>query len=141
MDLEVRNHLYRRFVELGRAPSFAELSGELDRDVVPAMLGLHDAHAVVLAPERDRILMAHPFSAVPTVHRVRATGRRWYANCAWDAFGVLAALDANGRVSSTCADCGTAVEIDVRWGAAVDDSHLVHFNVPAAHWWDDIVFT
>ena len=51
--------------------------------------------------------MAHPFSAVPTVHRVRAAGRSWYANCAWDAFGVLAALDVNGRVSSTCADCGT----------------------------------
>jgi len=141
VDLEVRNHVYRRFVELGRAPSFAELSGELDRDVAPAMLELHDAHAVVLAPGRDRILMAHPFSAVPTVLRVRAAGGRWYANCAWDAFGVLAALDVNGRVSSTCADCGTPVEIEVRWGAPVDDGHLVHFNVPAAHWWDDIVFT
>jgi len=141
VDLEVRNHVYRRFVELGRAPSFAELSGELDRDVAPVMLELHDERAVVLAPKRDRILMAHPFSAVPTVHRVRAAGARWYANCAWDAFGVLAALDVNGRVSSTCADCGTPVEIEVRWGAPVDDSHLVHFNVPAAHWWDDIVFT
>ena len=109
MDLEVRNHVYRRFVELGRAPSFAELSGELDRDVAPVMLELHDERAVVLAPKRDRILMAHPFSAVPTVHRVRAAGARWYANCAWDAFGVLAALDVNGRVSSTCADCGTPV--------------------------------
>ena len=103
MDLEVRNHVYRRFVELGRAPSFAELSRELDRDVAPALLELHDAHAVVLALERDRILMANPFSAVPTVHRVRAAGQRWYANCAWDAFGVLAALDVNGRVSSACA--------------------------------------
>jgi hypothetical protein len=141
VDLEVRSHVYRRFVELGRAPSFAELSVELDRDVAPAMLELHDARAIVLGPERDRILMAHPFSALPTVHRVRAAGQRWYANCAWNAFGVLAALGVNGRVSSTCADCGTPVEIEVRWGVPVNDNHLVHFNVPIAQWWDDIVFT
>ena len=36
--------------------------------------------------------MANPFSAVPTAYRVPPDGRWWYANCAWDAFGILSAL-------------------------------------------------
>jgi hypothetical protein len=141
VDLELRNRVYRRFVELGRAPTFDELSAELRREVGPELRELHDAHALVLEPEGDRIRMAQPFSAVPTPHRVLAQGREWFANCAWDAFGVLAALDVNGHVSSRCPDCGAAVEINVHDRMPTDDDHLVHVNVPAAHWWDDIVFT
>jgi Alkylmercury lyase len=143
-DLELRNHTYRRFVELGRAPSFHELADELGRapeDVESRMRRLHDAHAVVLEADGSRIRMANPFSAVPTPHRVFADGREWYANCAWDAFGILAALDVDGHVASSCPDCAAAVQIDVRDREPVDDDHVVHINVPAAQWWDDIVFT
>jgi hypothetical protein len=72
---------------------------------------------------------------------VLADGREWYANCAWDAFGILAAFDVDGHVTSSCPDCGVQVEIDVRNREPVDDDHVVHVNVPAAHWWDDIGFT
>jgi hypothetical protein len=143
-DLALRNHIYRRFVELGRAPRFEQLANELEwprEDVAAGMRRLHDAHAVVLDPGGTRILMAQPFSAVPTPHHVVVEEREWYANCAWDAFGVLAALGVDGHISSACADCDAAVEIDVRGGAPADDDHVVHVNVPAAHWWDDIVFT
>lgn len=143
-DLELRNHTYARFVELGRAPRFDELADELGRpleDVASGMRRLHDAHAVVLEQDGASIRMANPFSALPTPHRVLAGGRTWYANCAWDAFGILAALDVDGHVSSSCPDCRAAVEINVHDRAPADDDHLVHVNVPAAHWWDDIVFT
>jgi hypothetical protein len=143
-DLELRNHVYERFVELGRAPRFDELAEGLGRpleDVASGMARLHDAHAVVLEPDRSRILMANPFSAVPTPHRVLADSREWFANCAWDAFGILAALDLDGHVSSRCPDCGAAVEIEVRDREPIDDDHFVHVNVPAAHWWDDITCT
>jgi hypothetical protein len=143
-DRELRNHTYRRFVELGRAPRFDELARELNRpveDIAAGMSRLHDAHAVVLEPDGSRIRMANPFSAVPTPHRVLADGSEWYANCAWDAFGIVAALNVDGHVTSSCPDCGAAVEIDVRNGEPVDDDHVFHVNVPAARWWDDIVFT
>jgi len=143
-DLKLRNHVYRRFVELGRAPRLDDLANELEwprEDVVLGMRRLHDAHAVVLEPDGLRIRMANPFSAVPTPHHVLAGGREWYANCAWDAFGVLAALDVDGHIASSCPDCGAAVEIDVRGGRPVGDDPVVHVNVPAAHWWDDVVFT
>jgi hypothetical protein len=143
-DLRVRNHVYRRFVELGRAPAFAELAEELELDggeLTRAMRRLHDAHALVLDADGFGVRMANPFSAVRTPHQVNAGGRWWYANCAWDAFGILAALAVDGRVSSECPDCREPVEIDVRGGEPTPDDHLFHVNVPAAHWWDDIVFT
>jgi hypothetical protein len=70
-----------------------------------------------------------------------ASDRWWYANCAWDAFGILGALDVHGRVESSCPDCGERYTIEVR-AAAIDRSDLLfHCLVAAAHWWDDIVFT
>jgi hypothetical protein len=143
-DLRLRNHVYRRFVELGRAPTFAELARELGlaaTDVAAAMRRLHEAHALVLEPDESRVRMANPFSAIPTPHRAYANGRWWYANCAWDAFGILAALDVDGHVASSCPDCASPIEIDVRDRRPVADGHVVHINVPARRWWDDIVFT
>ena len=140
-DVQIRNHIYRRFVELGRAPTFAELKDELGNEVEPALRRLHAAHALVLEADGAEIRMANPFSAVPTPHRVEAGGRSWYGNCAWDAFGIPAALDVDGRVSSVCPDCGEPIEIDIRAEHAVPDEHVFHVAVPAAHWWDDIVFT
>jgi hypothetical protein len=143
-DLALRNHLYRRFVELGRAPRFEQLGNELEwprEDVAAGMRRLHEAHALVLDPSGTRILMAAPFSAVQTPHHVTARGREWYGNCAWDAFGVIAALGGDGHIASACLDCNAPVEIDVRGGEPVRDDHVVHINVPAAHWWDDAVFT
>jgi hypothetical protein len=142
LDLQVRNHVYRRFVELGRAPTFVELEQELPVDDVEASLRrLHDAHALVLERDRPEIRMANPFSAVPTRYRVEAAGRSWFANCAWDAFGIPAALHVDGHISSVCLDCGEPIEIDVVDTRPAPDEHVFHVLVPAAQWWDDIVFT
>jgi hypothetical protein len=140
-DLHIRNHLFRRFVELGHAPTFAELERELGGDVAAALRRLHDAHALVLEGDRPEIRMANPFSAVPTPYRVEAAGRSWFANCGWDAVGIAAALHADAHVSSTCPDCGEAIEIDVLGGHAAPDDFVFHVLVPAERWWDDIVFT
>ena len=142
-DRELRNLTYRRFVELGRAPRLAELAGELAieaDDLAASWRRLHDEHALVLDPDGE-IRMAAPFSAMPTPHRVRAAGRSWFANCAWDAFGVCVALGSDGAVSSACPDCGEPIEIAFREGRADPDEHVVHLLVPAARWWDDIAFT
>jgi hypothetical protein len=72
---------------------------------------------------------------------VQAGGRWWYGNCAWDAFGICAALHTDGRIETSCPDCGESLAVEVRDGQADDESLLFHVLVPAAHWWDDIVFT
>jgi hypothetical protein len=86
--------------------------------------------------------MLNPFSAVEAPHRVEAGGREWFANCAWDALGIPAALHTDGSVRSECPDCGEPLELEVRDGELVRGSELlVHFVVPARRWWDDISFT
>jgi len=143
-DLRLRNLTYRAFVDLGRAPTAREVAALADLapgDVEDAWRRLHEAHALVLERSAPTIRMANPFSAVPTAHRVRAAGRWWYANCAWDAFGICAALGADGRVETSCPDCGEALAVEVHDRQPSDKTLLFHCLIPAERWWDDIVFT
>jgi hypothetical protein len=143
-DLELRRLTYRLFVDLGRAPTAEETARALDAEAAEVEAGwrrLHEAHAIVLSPGTAEIRMANPFSAVPTGYRVHAGGRWWYANCAWDAFGICAALDVDGRIETSCADCGEPISVRVEGQRPSDPGLLFHCLVPAAHWWDDIAFT
>ena len=143
-DLELRNMTYDLVVRLGHVPSSAEVAdaaGIPRAEVVAAWQRLHDRHALVLDAAGDEIRMANPFSAVPTPHRVNAAGRWWYANCAWDSFGICAALGVDGRIETACADCAEPLAVEVRNAQPDDDSLLFHCLVPAGRWWDDIVFT
>jgi hypothetical protein len=143
-DLGLRAITYGLFAELGRAPTAGEVadSANLDeREVVSGWRRLHAQHALVLDPATAEIRMANPFSAVPTPYRVQADSRSWYANCAWDAFGICAALHTAGRIEASCPDCGEALTVEVRDQQPDDESLLFHCLVPAAHWWDDIAFT
>ena len=143
-DLTLRNLTYALLVELGRGPTPEEVASRHGLGVEAVRDGwrrLHEQHAIVLAPELETLRMANPFSAVPTPHRVHAAGGAWYANCAWDAFGICAALEADGRIETICADCREPLVIEVRDGRPDDESLLFHCLVPAARWWDDIGFT
>jgi hypothetical protein len=142
--VDLRNLTYRLFVELGRAPGAEEVAQatHLPRAEVEQSWGqLHEAHALVLDRATKEILMAPPFSAVPTAYRVQAAGRSWYGNCAWDAIGICAALHTDGRIETSCPDCGEAIVLDVRDQRVDDERLLFHCLVPAARWWEDIVFT
>ena len=145
LDLRIRNRVYASFVGEGNTASPAETAAALglaEDEVAAAYRRLHDAHALVLHPGSMEIRMLNPFSAVETPHRVGAGGRSWFANCAWDALGIPAALHTDGAVESTCADCGEPLQLEVRDGTLVRGRELlVHFVVPARRWWDDIAFT
>ena len=143
-DLGLRNATYQLFVTLGRAPSASEVAADVggsESQVLDGWRRLHAGHALVLDAAGEHIRMANPFSAVPTTYRVRADGRWWYANCAWDAFGICAALHVDGRIETSCADCGEPIAVEVRDGRSDDESLLFHCLVPAGRWWDDIAFT
>jgi hypothetical protein len=138
-DLDLRRRTYAFMVETGRAPRADELGD--GTQVLAGWRRLHDEHALVLNPATDEIRMLNPFSVVPSAFRVRAAGRWWYANCAWDAFGVCASLHVDGRVETSCPDCGEPIAVEIRKGKPDDEGLRFHVLVPAAHWWDDIVFT
>jgi Alkylmercury lyase len=142
--LAVRNLTYRMFVDGGRAPTVDEVAREVDltgAEVQASWRELHRAHALVLNPASIEIRMANPFSAVPTAFRVHAAGRWWHGNCAWDAVGICAALHVDGRIETSCPDCGQTISLDVRDQRVDDERLLFHCLVPAAQWWDDIIFT
>ena len=141
--------IYRAFAETGRRPELAALTraaGSLEK-AREALAALAKDHIVVLDDDDpDLVEMAIPFSGVPGPHRVRVGAIDSWENCAWDTFGIIAALANDrsepmaGTISSRCADCNDDIELEVRDGQ-VDGDALVHFVVPARHWWDDIRFT
>jgi hypothetical protein len=139
----LRNATYRLFVELGRAPTAGEVATAESSAAELVRAGwrrLHDDHALVLH-DGGELRMANPFSAVPTAYRVHAGSRWWYANCAWDAFGICAALHTDGDIETSCPDCGEQLAVAVRGQRPNDETMRFHCLVPASAWWEDIVFT
>jgi hypothetical protein len=138
-DLGLRRRTNPLFVEHGRAPAAGELGNA--EEVLEGWRRLHAERALVLNPATDELRMLNPFSVVPTAYRVQAAERWWYGNCAWDAFGICACLHTDGRIETSCPDCGETLAVEVRAERPDDESLLFHCLVPASRWWDDIVFT
>jgi len=142
-DPLVRLFVYRYIVEHGRPPSAAETATGMERppdEVRAAYCRLHDGHALFLEPGTHSIRMAWPFSGVPTPFRVQANDRRYWANCAWDALGIPALLQADARIESVFADTGEPATLTVA-GGRVHGQGLAHFAVPFRRWYADLVFT
>jgi hypothetical protein len=142
-DAVVRAHVYEQVATGAGVPSRAEVARKVGLEV--AAVGesferLAAARALVL-DEHGEILMAPPFSAVPTGFKVEAGSRSWWGNCIWDALGILVMLRRDGRVLASCGDCGRAMTLVVARGGLQPAEGLAHFAVPARRWWDDIVFT
>jgi hypothetical protein len=78
---------------------------------------------------------------VATAFPVEALGKRYFANCVWDAFGIAAALQANAVIPASDGFSGEPLTLEIKNNQPVSQPYVAHFAVPAARWWDDIVFT
>jgi hypothetical protein len=131
----VRAAVYACFVA-GEEPTVAAIArhaGMPGTEVGTALAALADEHRLALA-EDGSVLMAHPFSAVPTGYRAEVGDRVWHANCAWDALAILALMG----------DGVATKDGDLLWsidGGTVSPPGVVHFVVPAREFWADIGFT
>ena len=85
--------------------------------------------------------MAWPFSGVETPFQVRASSRTYFANCAWDALGIPAALNVDAEIEAVCAQSGDPILLSVTGGQISGSDALVHFLVPFLSWYDDLAFT
>jgi hypothetical protein len=145
LDTKVKLALYRVIAESSVVPTAAEVAQAVDlseADVCAAFARLHAKRLLVPEPRNPaRIRMAPPFSGVPTSFPVEALGKQYYANCVWDAFGVAAALHCDAVIPACDGFSGEPLTLEVRNNQPVPQPYLAHFAVPAAHWWDDIVFT
>lgn len=140
----VKLAVYGHFAERGDRPSIEDVASRSGLDVatvVQAYLTLRAQRLLVLDDDGASIRMAPPFSGVPTDHVVESGGIRYFANCAWDALGVIAALRRPGIVHSRCAQSGEPLDLVLGPDGPGPSDWRFHCLVPAAKWWDDIVFT
>jgi Alkylmercury lyase len=141
--LGVRRLIYEAAIERSTIPLKADLaaaSGASLERVEGALGELAAAHQLVLQRESGEVLMANPFSAVPTPFVVGIGARAWFANCIWDAMGIAAMVGGDAMLDASCGCCGTAMRLAIPAECRDDDERVAHFAIPAAHWWDDIVF-
>lgn len=143
-EWSVRNRIYTIILERGVPPAYETVAAELG---VPADRAreayerLHERHALFLTPGSHDVRMAHPFSGVPTPFRVYANGRAYWANCAWDALGIPAALHADARVEAETANDGKPIHLAVTDGRVTGWDGGVHFAFPFRRWYDDLILT
>ena len=146
MELELKTKLaiYEHFAAVGSRPSLNDIAARLGAaapQVRETFRRLREQRVLVLEEDGESIRMAPPFSGVPTQHRVTAAGVSYYANCAWDALGIPAALHQPATVHSRCEQSMEPLELAVSEQGLQASDWLFHCVVPASRWWEDIVFT
>lgn len=143
-DRRVRLGILRYVLRTGRMPGVSEMTRFLrrpDAEISPAFRRLADSHAIVLQPGSEEILRAAPFWSVPTAFQVEVGKRHYWASCIWDALGVSSMLRRDARIFTACGCCDSRMVVEVKNGRLVRPRGVIHFAVPARHWYDDIVFT
>ena len=144
-DTSVKMHIYQTIAETAQTPTAAEVAQALAaplEEVLAAFDRLHQKRLLVPEPgDLVRIRMASPFSGVATPFRVHSGGKAYYANCSWDALGIPAALHADALVEASDGFSGEPIRLEVRDGKPVPQECIAHFAVPAARWWQDIIYT
>ncbi|CAN5732884.1 hypothetical protein BH24ACI4_BH24ACI4_29250 [soil metagenome] len=140
----VRIYVFRQAAETGHVPQpprIAEALQQPQAEVEEALRYLAAGKVLILAPNGTNIWAANPFCAVPSGFRVDAVGKTYQAICVWDALGIAAALGSDALVRTSCGDCGDPMMLGIQDGELTQTDGIVHFAVPAHHWWDNIGFT
>jgi hypothetical protein len=143
-ETQVKLAIYHHFAEVGCRPTPTDVAGRVGagvQSVLEVYLRLRAQRVLALEADGVTIRMAPPFSGVPTQHVVVVAGQQYFANCAWDSLGIIAALQQPGEVYSHCAQSSEPFHLVVGPTGPAASTWLFHCLVPAAHWWDDIVFT
>jgi hypothetical protein len=143
-DVTLRAAVYRYFADTGQSPTLEvvrEAIGATSEQVRDGYRRLYAKRMLVPADGFAFVRMAPPFSGVPTQHRVMVNETEYFANCAWDAFGVVSALGGTGDVHSRCEQTLEPIILHLTADGPPPSDWLFHSVVPASDWWNDIVFT
>ena len=141
---QIRTFIYEHFAATTQPPTVDVTAAHFQLSSEQAAVyykELDQRHALFLEPHTLNIRIANPFSAVPTTFRVKAQGKTYWANCAWDALGIPAALGCDATVETTYAEDGLPLVVEVSQGQVVSPGTIVHFLVPFHQWYEDMVNT
>jgi Alkylmercury lyase len=140
----LRRYVYDEILARGTPPRSADIGarfGVSPNDARGALAGLTIGKTILVHPTSGEIWMAGPFAAAETPYRARGGGRQWWANCAWDMFGVAMIVGEPVGVDTSCTDCGAAMSLVCDPGVTPNEEGVVHFLRPARRWYEDIGFT
>ena len=140
----VRHFVYSHIADTTRPPSVDETAihfGISTEEASNPYKELHSRHAVFLDFDEMAIRMENPFSGIPTDFKVHANGKTYFANCAWDMLGIPATLHCDAMIDAVCTESNDTVQLEIRDGAITNYQLFVHFPLPFARWYDDLVFT
>src|SRR5271165_5552238 len=145
LDCRVRSVINQYIVDRGYAPEVAEVAQRLalpEADIAAAYHHLAEEHGLVLHPNSTRIWVAHPFALSSTSFWVTSGSQGWWGNCGWCALGIAAML---GRTEVTIHTVWggehSPFTLHVRNGELVERDWYLNFCVPAAHLWDNVIYT
>jgi hypothetical protein len=141
---EVRLYVFGQAAETTEVPQAEAIARALKREpaaIHEALRYLAVGKVLILAPHDGNIWAANPFCAVPSGFRVEVEEKRYWGICIWDALGIVAALHKDALIRAPCGDCGAELSLEVHQGELSHSEGIVHFAIPAHHWWDNIGFT
>ena len=142
---QIRHFVYQHFGDTTHPPSVDITAAHFNISIEEASeyyKELHNRHALFLDLETTTVRMANPFSGIPTDFKVHANGKTYYANCAWDMLGIPAALHSdNAVIEAKFTESNELVNLEIKDGKVTNEDLLVHFPLPFARWYDDLIFT
>ena len=160
---QIRHFVYNHFADTTHPPSVDETAQHFNISTEEAgeyYKELHKRHAFFLELEKLSVRIANPFSGIPTDFKIHANGKTYYANCAWDMLGIPAALHTDAVIEAVCTESNEPVQLEIRDGQimksrseakwtkpqspsyqSTESQLLIHFPLPFARWYDDLVFT
>ncbi|PYR57108.1 MAG: hypothetical protein DMF91_20230 [Acidobacteria bacterium] len=141
---EVRLYVFQEAADTARVPQPPQIAAALGRpqaEVERALRLLAAGKVLILAPNDSNIWAANPFCAVPSPFRVDTRGKTYWGICIWDALGIVAAIGTDAVIRAVCGDCSEPMVFEIADGKLKRSEGIIHFAVPAHHWWDNIGFT
>jgi hypothetical protein len=144
-DEALRVFIYDQTIGHGPIPTSDTIASHFDSDAAEVrrrLALLRIGKTVAVHPSTGEVWMAGPFSAEPSSYRLTDGATTWYANCAWDMFGVAMLVDRPLVAHTACTDCGEPMTLACDPSRPpAGDAGVVHFLVPARRWYDDLGFT
>jgi hypothetical protein len=139
-ETELHTAIIRHVAQRGCAPSIGALRetlGWTESDVRAALERLAQLRGVILKPNSFDVWAIHPFTLMPTPTWVETQSNGWWANCAWCALGIAAALREDIRVVTRLGAERETIAFRVHDGRADNERLLIHFPFPPGDWWSN----
>lgn len=143
---DLRLLVYSQLASHARVAATDDLAAALHLtpgQVANGLRALHTTRDLVL-DDSGGIVLAHPFATRNFGFSVMGAATIWWGGCAWDAFAIahLVPDEPDTLVATQCPHCRKGRKAHA-WNIIRSEpppgEQIVHFAIPIAHVWDDVV--